>query len=147
MVGIVGTVDGTIGIGGVSGKVGTLGGSIGIVGFSSLIGVAGFVGIGCGARGDRPRDREGQHRARGRPARHMSMRRGDHPGRPPGIEAVGRGYGAGKPFFVESIVVCNSPGAGCSSHGAGKPSFKTSQTKIPTSSSKISNYFLFSHQE
>ena len=42
----------------------------------------------------------------------MSMRRGDRPGRPPGIEAVGRGYGAGKPFFVESMVVCSSsPGA------------------------------------
>ena len=44
----------------------------------------------------------------------MSMRRGDSPGRPPGIEAVGRGYGAGKPFFVESMVVCSSP-ASCSS--------------------------------
>ena len=51
----------------------------------------------------------------------MSMRRGNHPGRPPGIEAVGRGYGAGKPFFVEPMVVCSSPGASCSSHGAGEP--------------------------
>ena len=51
----------------------------------------------------------------------MSKRRGDHPGRPPGIEAVGRGYGAGKPFFVEPMVVCSSPGASCSSHGAGEP--------------------------
>ena len=110
VVGIVGTVDGTIGIGGVSGKVGTLGGSIGIVGFSSLIGVVGFVGIGCGARGDRPRDRllsgarchrvggtRVRHRVRSGAVNHGVMRHGGRTGRPPcGLEAVGQVRGAGK---------------------------------------------------
>ena len=71
-------------------------GGIGIVDLVGVVGVVGTVGGTIGIVGV------------------MSKRRGDHPGRPPGIEAVGRGYGAGKPFFVESMVVCSSP-ASCSS--------------------------------